>query len=99
MGRRIAACAVLMALMVSLSACQCGKSSMSTAGGKAGSSGGSVCVPMPCTAHCDQTACYASEADRDMGRLKDNLPPGGCCCPVAHMPVNAPVSGDRPCPR
>lgn len=79
MGRRIAACAVLMALMVSLAACQCNRAAKPAAG-KPGASGGTVCVPTPCVKGHDCTACYKSEADKDMGRLKDDLPPGGCCC-------------------
>lgn len=92
MGRRIAACAVLMALMISLSACKCarGTTTASTskatpakaADGKVAASGGTICVPVPCVRGHDCTACYQSEADKHMDRLKDDLPPGGCCkCP------------------
>jgi len=37
----------------------------------------------PCTPYVDTSACYTSEADRDMGRLRDDLPPGGDCGPMA----------------
>ncbi len=29
--------------------------------------------------HADCTACYRSEADRNMGRMRDDLPRGGSC--------------------
>ncbi len=76
MGRRFAACAVL-ALLLSLTACRCPSWS---SGGSSGASSGTVCVPEKCMHTHDCTACYHSEADRDMHRLRDDLPPGGCCC-------------------
>jgi hypothetical protein len=87
MGRRFVACAVL-ALMVSLTACRCpswssggASSGGSSTGGSstAGSSGGGQTAQKCMRGH-DCTACYHGEADRDMHRLKDDLPPGGCCC-------------------
>lgn len=77
MGRRIAACAALVALMVSLSACACGRATTKTAG--AAAPAGSVCLPSPCVKGHDCTACYQSESDRDMARRWDNEPYGGCC--------------------
>jgi hypothetical protein len=79
MGRRIVACAALLALVVSLSACACPAWTKSGSGG-AGSTSGSVCVPTKSEHYNDCSACYRSEAERDMGRLRDDLPPGGCCC-------------------
>ncbi len=73
MGRTFLACAALAAVMFSMSACKC------AAVGGSGSPGSTVCLPVPCTHSQDCSACYRGEADRNMGRLKDCLPPDGCC--------------------
>jgi hypothetical protein len=52
-----------------------------------GGSSASVCVPSKCVHNNDCTACYRSEVDRNMGNLKDDLPPGGCCCDCPAPPV------------
>ena len=81
MGRRIAACAAVMALMITLSAC---KSGCGVATAKSGAPG-TACVPAACVRADDCTACYHGEADRNVSRLRDDLPPGGCCvCPPMH---------------
>ena len=73
MGRRIVSGAALLALMAALSACVChgGMSPKAAAG--------SVCVPAPCVRYHDCSGCYHSEANTDVHRLKDCVPPGGCC--------------------
>jgi hypothetical protein len=69
-----------MALMVSVSACACARPVA-----PAGKTAGAVCVASPCVKSADCTACYRGEADRNMGRLNDDLPPGGCCpCGPTH---------------
>jgi len=92
MSRRIVACAALLALVVSLSACACpgvsrggdGGSGADGASGSTASSGtttsGTVCVPVKCARNSDCTACYRSEAERNMARMADDWPSGGCCC-------------------
>ncbi len=95
MSRRIVACAALLALVVTLSACACpavskggdGGSGSTAASGTSGSTesagtttSATVCVPQKCVHNSDCTACYRSEAERNMARLTDNWPSGGCCC-------------------
>ena len=77
MVRRIAACAGLLALMVTLSACACGRAAAPAA---AKGSGDTVCLAAPCVRSHDCTACYHSEADSNVGRTNDDLPSGGGCC-------------------
>ena len=119
MGRRIAACAALLALMVTLSACCCKGGIVSTTPSAAApkttmivakpAHAGTVVVmsapagraaPMggmehmaaagparepaakrmgSCKPYHNRNACYVSESDRDMGRTRDDLPPGGRC--------------------
>jgi hypothetical protein len=83
MGRRIVACLALAALVVSLSACTCQRAGVAPA---AGAKAGTVCLT-PCIRYHDCTACYASEADRDMARTRDCLPPGGSCAGCEHVTV------------
>jgi hypothetical protein len=93
MSRRIVACAALLALVVTLSACACpavskggdGGSGADGTSGSTASSGtsttsGTVCVPQKCVHKSDCTACYRSEAERNMARMVDDWPSGGCCC-------------------
>ena len=94
MVRRIAACAALLALMITMSACCCTKgvvAPMATAAKPAAarpavaaaapakSAPKKAAQKKPCTPGVDRTACYADESDRAMNRLRDDLPPGGNC--------------------
>src|SRR5262245_58112381 len=89
MGRKFVVLAALAAFMVSMSACKCPTPAASSSGGGGGdgsnkaaagtASGGTVCLDGPSVAESDCTACYRSEADRDMGNLHDCSPHGGAC--------------------
>ena len=37
-------------------------------------------VTSTCLRYCNMDACYTSEADTNVHRLRDCLPTGGCCC-------------------
>ena len=100
MSRRIVVCAALLALVVSLSACKsnsggsdssANKSSSTAAASKDGgtTTSATVCVPVKCGHNRDCSACYRSEAERNMGRLVDDWPSGGCCCDCP-VPVDTP---------
>lgn len=83
MGRRIVAGAALAALMVGLSACVCHGG---ISGAKPGPAPGTA-AKKPCHPYVDCSGCYKSEANSDVHRLRDNLPPGGSCkhCDGASM--------------
>lgn len=67
MGRQFVVLAALAAFMFSMSACKCPTPS----GDGSNKSGGTVCVDGPSSSECDYTACYRSEADRNMAILAD----------------------------
>jgi hypothetical protein len=116
MSRRIIACAALLALVVSLSACKssgsdstANKDTKSTSAPAANSSGtapaaggtttsATVCVPVKCAHTSDCTACYRSEIERNMGRLVDDWPSGGCCCDCP-VPVDKKPEVKECCPK
>ena len=78
MGRKFVVLAALAAFMVSMSACKCPTPSSSSGGGDGSNkaaagtaSSGTVCLDGPSSSECDGTACYRSEADRNMANLAD----------------------------
>lgn len=106
MGRRIVAGAALAALLVTLSACACRTAAgpRPAAGAKAAPVAKADARPAakaaaPCRAIPDRTGCYVGESDRDMDRLRDDLPPGGRCSARGAMGSDKGCPGDCPgCP-
>jgi hypothetical protein len=97
MGRNFVVVAALAAFMVSMSACKCPTPAASSGGAKSSSDGssgsgaaagtaggGTVCLDSPTADGWDGTACYHSEADRDMANLLDCSYGGSTCAGCGH---------------